>query len=352
MRLLTQNDVSEIFRALTLQQAAHLLEVLEAALASYTAQHRSNDQQQLVHQPQRIAITTCKQATTLVMPVSDTVTTGVKVVTVNPTEPILGAITIYAPNGALQGVLNAAEITAFRTALATMTLLTRWASKSGQAEHNVVIFGAGKQAEWHARLALLLISGVRSITLINRTRGRLEELKRTLLTDLRETHQNIEFEILAQEGNDCYEKALSERLNTASVICCCTPSTEPLFTAADLQQPAAPKSQFLSLIGSYKPNMQEIDTDTVRLASNVWVDSKEACLEESGELIRADLRPDNLREIGELSTVKSGAQMNFDTTHGLTLFKCVGLALMDLAIGKALLDIAEESEKGTALAEF
>ena len=49
------------------------------------------------------------------MPVSDTSSTVVKVATVPAKGNIAGAITIYSgQTGELEGVLNAAEITAFR----------------------------------------------------------------------------------------------------------------------------------------------------------------------------------------------------------------------------------------------
>lgn len=53
--------------------------------------------------------------TVLAMPVSDTSSTVVKVATVPAKGNIAGAITIYSgKTGELEGVLNAAEITAFR----------------------------------------------------------------------------------------------------------------------------------------------------------------------------------------------------------------------------------------------
>jgi ornithine cyclodeaminase len=54
------------------------------------------------------------------------------------------------------------------------------------------------------------------------------------------------------------------------------------------------------LIGSYKPHMREVDNELIRRAGLVVVDSAEACLAESGELIGSKKRDEDLVELGEL----------------------------------------------------
>ena len=53
--------------------------------------------------------------------------------------------------GNTTGLINAEEVTAFRTALSSTMLL-----KKRQSVHDLTVFGAGKQAYWHIRLAMLL----------------------------------------------------------------------------------------------------------------------------------------------------------------------------------------------------
>lgn len=77
------------------------------------------------------------------------------------------------------GILNAAEVTAFRTALGSMLLYVH-RRRTG----SVLVFGAGAQARWHIRLALLLRGEeIRHIAVVNRSRVRAEEL----VAELRET---------------------------------------------------------------------------------------------------------------------------------------------------------------------
>ena len=349
MRLLNGDEISTILRNLTPEDATRLLESLSSGLAVYTAEKYSNGQTRLIHQPLRTVIQTKDQNLILTMPVSNTSITSVKVATVSPKEGIKGAITIYSDVGDLLGVLNAAQITAFRTALATMTILTRWRAP---IKVNFVVFGAGKQAEWHIRLALLLLSGVRDVTVVNRGKARLEKFEHDVLREMKRSYPNVQFSAIAQEENSQYQEQLSQKLKESHIICCCTPSAEPLFTAEILKSNTPQSGRFLSLIGSYKPEMQEADTETIKLGGKIWVDSKEACAEEAGELIRAGLGEEDLVEIGELFSSDGEAKQKLEPGSALTVFKCVGFGLMDLVVAKALLNIAEELGTGTVFDKF
>src|SRR5205085_8610541 len=55
-----------------------------------------------------------------------------------------GSLTLLDNDGTPTAILNAEELTAFRTALATTMLLRKRARV-----HTLTVFGAGKQAYWH-----------------------------------------------------------------------------------------------------------------------------------------------------------------------------------------------------------
>lgn len=289
------------------------------------------------------------------MPVSNTTTTGIKIVTVPRAHPIAGVINLFDPeNGHLLGVLGAAEITAFRTALATMTMFVRATGDgTGIRRENIVVFGSGRQAEWHARLALLLSppATIQSITFVNRGRTRLQLLEEEVFPGLRGKYPGVTMDALSQEAvssQEEYDSRLQALLAASDVIFSCTPATEPNFPYAYLQQ--HPKRRFLGLIGSYKPQMQEIDTDTLLSGSGrIYVDSKEACLEESGELIRAGATSDQLVEIGEVYGGDSGMH---NGSKDNVVFKCVGMGLMDLVIAKQVLEVAVKQGKGMNVEGF
>ena len=353
MLLLPEKDVSQLLRRLTSTQCQELLNDLTGALGAFSGE-KNKSGQTLIHQPIRSHIVTKAGNASLFMPVSDTSTTGIKVVTISGDGGELnGTISVFSPEGRLIGLLGAVEATAFRTALATMTLFTRCTSLRRK---RVVIFGSGNQAEWHARLALILVpEEIETITFINRGRERLDRLTRSLLPQLQQHYPNICISILPKDGTEGFDGKLRSELSASDVIFCCTPSTEPLFPHSYLQSTDSGvfKPRFISMIGSYKPHMQEIDSTTLLSGGGkIYVDSKEACLEESGELIKANIRAEQLVEIGELFVPQQKLEEVKVSRGCNVVFKCVGMGIMDLVMGRKLLEIASESGFGAQIDGF
>lgn len=76
-----------------------------------------------------------------------------------------GTVTVMDAAGSPRGILNAVELTAFRCALGATFLLQR-----RKDVHTITVFGAGKQAFWHIRLALILrAKDIHHINIINRS---------------------------------------------------------------------------------------------------------------------------------------------------------------------------------------
>jgi ornithine cyclodeaminase/alanine dehydrogenase-like protein (mu-crystallin family) len=350
MHVLSEPDVSKIFRGLTQEQCRTFISALGEALVSISKESKPSfpASEKQIHQPLRTVFTTNANNSCIFMPISDTVSTGVKVVTV-ASAGIQGVINIFDPEGHLQGLLAAAEVTAFRTALATMTLLVR--ATTIRKDH-ILVLGSGRQAEWHARLALLLYpEQIRRVSFVNRGAKRLAEMKREVVAELRGLYPRVEFVTLAKEGVEGYREKLGEEIATADVIFSCTPSVEPNFEFADLQR--VKKQRFISLIGSYKPPMHEIDTETLLSGGKVYVDSKDACLEEAGELIDAGLGVDDLIEMGDLLGAKGIVEEVIDVPAGCNVvYKCVGMGLMDLVVGKKVLDVGSQMGLGTHVDGF
>ncbi|KKZ68803.1 hypothetical protein EMCG_05602 [[Emmonsia] crescens] len=288
------------------------------------------------------------------MPASDTkTTTGIKVVTLpGGGGTAKGAINIFSPEGELQGLLNAQQITAFRTALASMIPFLHHKLPE---RANIVIFGAGKQAEWHIRLSLLLVAAnIATVTVVNRRLETLEKFDKTVLAELRSQFPQITFRYISNGESD-FDLKLQNILAASDAIFCCTPSTQPLFPDSYLRHSdqGGHKTRFISLIGSYKPHMEEIDSATLLSGSKILVDSKEACLEEAGELIKANVQKDQLVEVGEMSSPFDVAEdKDAQLLEGNTIFKCVGMGIMDVVIGRELLNIASGKGIGVRVESF
>lgn len=348
MHLVSEPSVAKILRNLTQAQCHEFINALSESLVTVSAESKTPESQRLIHQPLRNTLVTKEQDLSLFMPVSNTANTGIKIVTAPKTGGIVGVINVFSAEGKLLGLLSAAELTAFRTALAIMTLFVRCSSI--KKEH-VLIFGSGRQAEWHARLALLLAPGeIKRVTFINRGRERLVALEKGVIPELKSIYPGVTLNTLSQEGTPDYDAKLRSELGSSDVIFSCTPSTQPNFPFSYLQ--SSEKTRFISLIGSYKPRMREIDTDTLLSGGGkVYVDSKEACLEESGELITAGVHEEQLIEIGDLFCQKAAHPV--EVPHGSNVvFKCVGMGIMDLVVAKKMLDVAEQQGEGMHVEGF
>ncbi|EEH02568.1 ornithine cyclodeaminase/mu-crystallin family protein [Histoplasma capsulatum G186AR] len=354
MLILRDTDISPILQGLTVEDCRRLLHCLWKALATYSKENSYPGSPKLLHQPIRETIVTNLQHTTLFMPASDTnTTTGIKVVTLpGGGGTAQGAINIFSPKGELQGLLNAQQITAFRTALASMLPLLHHRLPE---RASIVIFGAGKQAEWHIRLSLLLLAGkIVTVTVVSRSRETLETFDNTLLAELRNKFPQITFRTISN-GEPNSDLQLRNVLAASDAIFCCTPSTQPLFPDAYLRygNEIEHKIRFISLIGSYKPHMEEIDSATLLSGTKILVDSKEACLEEAGELINAKVQKNQLVEVGELPfpfDVSDGTEVPL--WRGNTIFKCVGMGIMDIAISRELLRVASGKGIGIQIESF
>lgn len=121
----------------------------------------------------------------------------------------------------------------------------------------------------------------------------------------------------------------------ADIIMAATTTTTPLFDG-NLLKPGA----HVTGVGSFTPDMQEIDANTVNRA-RVVVDSREACLAEAGDIILAGASID--AEIGE---IVNGTQPGRESDEEITFFKSVGVAVQDAAAAAAVLAAAQAKNLG------
>ena len=348
MRVIPSQVVTQILHNLSRRQCLGFISTLNESLAQVHSEASLPGPEKLIHQPLRTTFKTKEGNLSLFMPVSNTTTTGLKIITVANAGGLSGVINIFSPGGKLLGLIDAGEITAFRTALAIMTLFVRCPSLK---KEKVVILGAGKQAEWHARLALLLASeDVKNITFVNRSGKRLKDLEESAITSIKAVYPAVNMAYISKDDNPNYDEQLEAAIGASDVIFSCTPATEPNFPFSFLSK--SPRQRFISLIGSYKPHMQEIDSETLLSGGGkIYVDSKEACMEESGELIKAKVSNDQLIEIGELYKASGDSALDLSDGHNV-VFKCVGMGIMDLAVGLKVLNIAQESGLGVDVDGF
>ena len=105
----------------------------------------------------------------------------------------------------------------------------------------------------------------------------------------------------------------------ADVIVVATAATTPVLRGKWLAHGA-----HINAIGATQPNWRELDDEVLRRAM-IYVESREAALKESGDVIAAKKDP---IEIGDVIAGKQPARKSIDE---ITLFKSVGVAAEDLA---------------------
>lgn len=358
--ILSDNDVKSILSSLSKDDVSKVADDFIQSLLQYSCHNESQ------YQPERAVIKREDQSS-LFMPATTPAHIGVKIVGISPAKTpapnekpkpgLQATLTICDTEGKAVGVLNAAEITAFRTALGSI-LLYRLRKKT----ENILVFGAGAQARWHIRLALILRGDeIKSITIVNRSRARAEEL----LASLKETGvlEHVTIRIL-EEG-----ESLEQKVVDADVIFCGVPSTTPLFPVSYLtSEKARAKGRYIAAIGSYRLDMQEIDPELLKsiadpegvFSEQVWqgkvaVDSAEGCLAEAGELDRAGIRKEGMLEVGKIQQLRGGEKpegLERWLEDGFVVYKSVGVGIMDIAIGSKLLELAKEKGRGVHLEDF
>jgi ornithine cyclodeaminase/alanine dehydrogenase-like protein (mu-crystallin family) len=153
-------------------------------------------------------------------------------------------------------------------------------------------------------------------------------------------------------------------VRNADIICRATPSTAPLFPSESVHP-----GTHIILVGSYTPEMAEVDSALVRRARVVLVDSRSACAVEAGELIAASVPQTCVVEVGELLR-RAPAPAHGDEPRGwepdaqriaevlsagngdITIFKSVGIGAQDVAIAVVTVDWAREMGIGTVVLDF
>lgn len=257
---------------------------------------------------------------------------GAKVVSVFPGNrdrglPAITAVVLLLnpDTGVPLALMDGTSLTALRTG-AVCGLATRLMAR--EDAQVLTVFGAGVQARTQIE-AVRAVRGIREVRIVDPFRQYAEALARELAGDAAQ----IEVRVV----NDP-----AEALRGAHIVCAATTSWEPVFDGHDLEP-----GTHLNAIGSFKPEMQEIDAETVR-RSRLVVDEREAALEEAGDLI-IPLRNGIIREdhiVASLGELVEGRVAGRTSPDQVTFFKSVGIAVQDVAVAARVLARAEVEGMG------
>jgi len=225
---------------------------------------------------------------------------GQKIVTFYPPNARKGIATHMASivlndpeTGAPLAVMDGRLITEMRTAAVSAAATKLLASKDSKT---LAILGSGVQARSHFE-ALRLVRNFEETRVWSQTKSHADEFAN---------------EISARSTS------AEEAVRRADVVVTVTSSTTPVLRGAWLKAGC-----HVNAIGACRPDWREIDDDAMR-DSIVFVDSREAAMKESGDVIlsRAKIHA----ELGEALAGKVEIESN-----RTTIFKSLGMAVEDIA---------------------
>jgi len=229
--------------------------------------------------------------------------------------------------GVPSALLDGTRLTALRTGAAS-GLATRLLAR--EDARVLAAFGAGVQARTQIE-AVRAVRPIAEVRVVSRGGGS----ARALAGELDQGAAGLR----ARAVDDP-----AEALEGADVVVAATTSSTPVFPGA-----AVGPGTHVNGVGSYTPDMREVDADLVRRA-RVVVDAREAALEEAGDLIAphraGDIDIGALDELGEIVLGRARGRADPDE---VTFFKSVGSAAQDMVVAARVLDRAREERRGTVV---
>lgn len=246
----------------------------------------------------------------------DLQTAGVKILSQRNTGPLQGISAINGivllfdtQTGELLCMLDGGFITALRTGAASGLATDRLARRDSR---NLALFGCGAQGRTQLE-AVCTVRDIERVWVFDISRERAAffqgEMKKRISAEI----------VVAQDFT---------ALRDADIICTATNATQPLFGREHIRP-----GTHINAIGSFKPQMQELDPELVQ-ASRIYLDDPRACMQESGDMIKTVQRFGRLdnRIVGGIGDLVLGKIKGRTSPREITLFKSVGSAIQDLAV--------------------
>jgi ornithine cyclodeaminase len=240
---------------------------------------------------------------------------GMKLISLYPDNPRRGLsshqgvmLLFDTESGAPLAALDAAELTALRTAAASAAATRALSRRDARV---LSILGSGEQADYHLP-AQMTVRDFQEVRVWSRT--------------AEHAHAFVRRHAGAAPGIEVAASA-EAAVRGADVIVTVTASPDPVLKGAWLAA-----GQHLNLVGSSVASAREIDDDGVA-AGRFFVDSRASAEKQAGEYLGAvksgAITPAHL--IGEIGEVYSGRLAGRTADDQITIYKSLGVAAQDLA---------------------
>ena len=233
-----------------------------------------------------------------------------------------------AKSGELLAVMQASRLGQQRTGAAS-GIATKFLARSEASE--AALLGTG----WQAESQLEALCAVRPITHI-RCYSRERALRQAFAERMT---KSLGVDVAAAESPEA-------AVRQAEIVITATNSKDPVVRGEWLEP-----GVHLNAMGGNHIEARELDDAAIQRCTFIMADSIEQARLEAGDLVdpisRGLLRWDQVHELAEVVAGKSkGRRMAGDTT----LFKSLGLAIEDVAVGSLIYERAREQKIGTEIA--
>ena len=261
---------------------------------------------------------------------------GVKIVSVYPNNiqkglPSLPSTMILEneETGEVCSILDGTCLTRIRTGAvsgAATDLLSRKESKI------FALIGTGGQAEAQLE-AVLTVRNVSEVRIFDSSKDRAAEFARNMAEKFA---GKFTAGFISVDSPD-------EGVRDADIITCVTTSKSPVFNGRLIK-----KGAHINGVGSYTPDMQEIDEYTILHSDKIYVDTRDGVLNESGDfIIPMSENKFSAKDItGELGELILGEISGRESEEEITLFKSVGSGVLDIVTARRIYEKAIEKGIG------
>ena len=276
------------------------------------------------------------QNTALVMPsiAEELKGLGLKVVNVVPGNHKVGKKTINGvvmlfdfDTGEPMALLEGSYLTKIRTG-ALSGVATKYLSR--QDSKILCLIGTGEQATGLLE-AVLAVRDIEKDILYNRTEQKAHEFANYI-------SERFSNEVLVY-------KDANMAVREADIMITATNSASPVFL-----EPLRP-GVHINAVGSFRPEMQELPSYAIASSDKVVVESREAALEETGDLkipiLEGGFSSDRI--YAELGEIVSGEKTGRENDDEITVFKSVGLAVVDIIVAKYVYEKALKNKAGISI---
>lgn len=234
---------------------------------------------------------------------------------------------LYDSRGHLSALVEADYLGQLRTG-ATTAVAVEWMVPAEISEMG--LFGTGKQARTQLQ-GVATVRPLQRVFVYSRDADRRAAFAERMSAEL-------EIEVLPV---DRPQEAAAE----LPLVVTATTSRQPVFDGHWLAEGAV-----VCAVGSNWPNRAEIDATVVRRADNIVCDSVEACRHEAGDFTAAlEAGHFDWSQAVNLSEIVAGQATARNSRESIGLFKSVGMAIEDVALGHRLLELARNDGVGAPL---